>query len=1065
MFYNDEEEEDWGDKNEKDAEDEFQDLNPSEHKKRIPNNRPKLQPKPQKKKKEVQECEFAIDDPIKRRQLANYQHVPVRLEAGEKMNINVQYDDGQVRKFGQQKAFEEKLIPISKSGTFIYEASTGKLERKNPGRPREDTRSLFDDPKLQKMRNNYVPKLLQRITTNNTKEVDEEEGVQDPGVSWKPVKSVHEVPESFYMRQVFDKSASGPRSIDKSKIKSEYDAFRLFFDNDIYNTIIKHTRERYQQKVEEQIYSYIHGMVHMGIRAKKPTLMQWEFTEYELEAYFAVQIFFGIVRLSNQRDYWKSSARQKPIKKAETGRRKLRELAQEKMDRYAHWVTQRMSSIVSYEKFKTIRNCLNISGAEALKLKGRDPIWKIRDFLNQMNMRFAKYYYPGEFITIDEGMIPFAGKVQFKVYNPDKPTKWGIKEYLLCDASNTYTFQLRLYHGQTMWNNDFKQTMFVNEEDTQHRTMELVLQMCKDYEHKAHKVVMDNYYSSWMLFRELRNRGIGAVGTIRHNRTGLTKKDLTSKHFQQIYNQYHYAYYLNQSNELMLMYFQGTSEKEIALISNFLDNSLNEQHMWDISKQHYYVPHLKAPYMMYVYNKYKGGVDRRNSYVVKYRSRFPAKKWWQSVFERLFETAILNAYLIFRSYNPESSYRNKGQMRDFRINLMYQFAERYKSYEHQQEENGKNRFSYFAKIQPHTFIEGEEIVKCSECGNETKVFCQECTILKAEVVGLCHEKDTIKCQRFHEFMDFELDKNKEVIDKRKGKDPYKPNFLEKLNQRTNAKGNQSSQKKESPLVNLLNKINDQIKQEARVKQEVKREDNTNKQTTYIIPEVKSEDESSTDSDIYIQRTTNQRLIEIHQKIEQMSMCSEEFLNGSVANSQENFAERDENDQFNDNNGNDDNQFQFPQQRAQQIDDDDEQRNSKNEEQQKDFIKKMMEFADDEGSENEEIQYPEDEADHFYQQLLQQEEQAIKYQQKKQLQQQLEEESERSNISHKSKKQQKLEQKFIETSMRGIKQSQIQSNSEIGQDLQKIISASQDLNQISKQITESKGDNQNSQSDQ
>lgn len=30
-------------------------------------------------------------------------------------------------------------------------------------------------------------------------------------------------------------------------------------------------------------------------------------------------------------------------------------------------------------------------------------------------------------------------------------------------------------------------------------------------------------------------------------------------------------------------------------------------------------------------------------------------------------------------------------------------------------------------------------------------------------------------------MDFELDKNKEVIDKRKGKDPYKPNFLEKLN--------------------------------------------------------------------------------------------------------------------------------------------------------------------------------------------------------------------------------------------------------------------------------------------
>ena len=70
-----------------------------------------------------------------------------------------------------------------------------------------------------------------------------------------------------------------------------------------------------------------------------------------------------------------------------------------------------MSSVISFERYKTIRACLNISGAEALKMKGRDPIWKIRSFLNQMNDKFSRFYYPGEFITIDEGMIPFAGKV------------------------------------------------------------------------------------------------------------------------------------------------------------------------------------------------------------------------------------------------------------------------------------------------------------------------------------------------------------------------------------------------------------------------------------------------------------------------------------------------------------------------------------------------------------------------------------------------------------------------------------------------------------------------------
>jgi len=84
-------------------------------------------------------------------------------------------------------------------------------------------------------------------------------------------------------------------------------------------------------------------------------------------------------------------------------------------------------------------------------------------------------------------------------------------------------------------------------------------------------------------------------------------------------------------------------------------------------------------------------------------------------------------------------------------------------------------------MQPHTFIEGEEIVKCSECGNDTKTFCSECTVLKAEIVGLCDERETVKCQRFHEFMDFDIDKSKEIFDKKSKKTNYQPDYYEKLN--------------------------------------------------------------------------------------------------------------------------------------------------------------------------------------------------------------------------------------------------------------------------------------------
>jgi hypothetical protein len=37
----------------------------------------------------------------------------------------------------------------------------------------------------------------------------------------------------------------------------------------------------------------------------KPQYYEFEIHEREIDAYFAVQLFFGIVRLSNIHDYWK----------------------------------------------------------------------------------------------------------------------------------------------------------------------------------------------------------------------------------------------------------------------------------------------------------------------------------------------------------------------------------------------------------------------------------------------------------------------------------------------------------------------------------------------------------------------------------------------------------------------------------------------------------------------------------------------------------------------------------------------------------------------------------------
>ena len=52
--------------------------------------------------------------------------------------------------------------------------------------------------------------------------------------------------------------------------------------------------------------------------------------------------------------------------------------------------------------------------------------------------------------SIDEAMIPFKGCLAFKQYIKDKPTKWGIKVFVLADAHNGYVSNLEVYTGKNV---------------------------------------------------------------------------------------------------------------------------------------------------------------------------------------------------------------------------------------------------------------------------------------------------------------------------------------------------------------------------------------------------------------------------------------------------------------------------------------------------------------------------------------------------------------------------------------------------------------------------------------
>ncbi|XP_033100412.1 piggyBac transposable element-derived protein 4-like [Anneissia japonica] len=130
-----------------------------------------------------------------------------------------------------------------------------------------------------------------------------------------------------------------------------------------------------------------------------------------------------------------------------------------------------------------------------------DRLFKVRPILDHLLSRFRELYIPGQNISIDEGMLSWCGRLGFRVYNKDKPKKYGIKSYVLTDSATSYCWQLKTYCGVGA---TFEET---------------ILGLLGNHTNKGHVLFMDNLYNSVRLSKRLLELGTYVCGTIRKTET------------------------------------------------------------------------------------------------------------------------------------------------------------------------------------------------------------------------------------------------------------------------------------------------------------------------------------------------------------------------------------------------------------------------------------------------------------------------------------------------------------------------------------------------------------------
>lgn len=372
------------------------------------------------------------------------------------------------------------------------------------------------------------------------------------------------------------------------------------------------------------------------------------------------------------------------------------------------------SSIMSRNRFKAILSNFHLNDNRTYIPRGQpnhDPLHKIRPFFDNLIQTFCSSYMPDSKLTVDEGMCGFRGRIQFKVYMKNKPEKYGIKLFIVCDASSGYILKMEVYSGK-------------GTEDM--GIIPLLTRLLDNYLYKGHTIYMDRYYSSPAVFDFLWERNTKAVGTCMTNRKELPQNNIVQKKIQKG------EIIFMRRNHLLCLKWKDT--RDVLFLS-----TCHKATSSDVMVRTKEGPKIKSkPDAILDYNIHKTGVDRSDQMIAYYPFGRKQLKWWKKLFFHMFLMAITNAFVLYRE-TRDVQMRKNCHLDQFMIELGDALVEKSGTEVNQQpiSPTGCNRLlgRHFVEKIPPTGKKARPTRTCKVCADKGKA--EDGQIIRKETCWWC----------------------------------------------------------------------------------------------------------------------------------------------------------------------------------------------------------------------------------------------------------------------------------------------------------------------------------------
>jgi hypothetical protein len=270
-----------------------------------------------------------------------------------------------------------------------------------------------------------------------------------------------------------------------------------------------------------------------------------------------------------------------------------------------------------------------------------DKLAAVREFHSSFVANCQNSYHPGEFVTIDEMLVAFRGRCGFVQYMPQKPAKYGLKFYAMCDSRTFYTFNMEIYSGKQ------KEGPFFNS----NKPMDIVKRLIVPIKRSHRNLTTDNYYSSIPLAEYLLGEGLTFLGTLKKNKREIPPEFLMNPSRPVGSSMFGFQ------PDFTLVSYVTKKKKAVLLLSSMHDTDETD-------------PETQKPVVILDYNRTKGGVDTVDQLCSTYSTARKTRRWPMVVFFRELDIAGINSFKIFLANNPTKICTRRKYLTDLAMQLM-----------------------------------------------------------------------------------------------------------------------------------------------------------------------------------------------------------------------------------------------------------------------------------------------------------------------------------------------------------------------------------------------------------